>query len=58
MCPADETAALLLECNTHYPVSVCPIICELRFVPGQAVIMMCNSHIFALFPNLRGVILP
>lgn len=56
MCPANEIAALLLECSTHYPVRACPVVCELRFVPGQAVIM-CNSHVFALFPNLRGVIL-
>lgn len=51
MCPANEIAALLLECNPHYPVSVWPVVCGLRFVPGQAVIM-CNSHIFALSPNL------
>lgn len=56
MCPANEIAALLLECTTHYPVTVCPFACELHFVPGQAVIM-CSSHIFAFFLNLRGVIL-
>lgn len=46
MCPAIEIAALLLECSSHYAVTVCPVSCELHFLFGRAIILS-NSDIFA-----------
>lgn len=49
--PANEIAALLLECSSHYAVTVCPVSCELHFLSRQAIV--CPPVLFIyllLFP--------
>lgn len=45
MWPANEIAALLLECSSHYAVTGCPVSCELRFVSRQAVILFNSDSL-------------